>query len=90
MHLTCRPFSTLSSTEGKLFHCVQPVGGQRPHREGDPVAVSFILTTHNNDKFAAKALLELFRTSQEVSSGGGVQYVVFDDASDKPPDLVIR
>ena len=29
-----------------------------------PLQVSFMLTLHNNDQFAAKALLELFRTSQ--------------------------
>lgn len=59
------------------------LGGQLPYRPDQPVFVSFILTLHNNDVLAAQALLEIFRTAQEVP--GSIQFCVYDDGSDQEP-----
>ena len=69
--LTLKPFTILPSSSN--LTCMDPKGGQLPHGEGGGPGgmrampeVSFIMTTHNNDALAAKALLELFRCSSEA------------------------
>lgn len=99
--LDCRPVHCLHSRNGSRIdlrekpltvlpsstHCVDPLGGQRPFLpNATRILVSFIMATHNNDVLASKALLELWRTAQEAPS---VQFVVYDDASDILPGLVV-
>ncbi|KAG1658489.1 hypothetical protein FOA52_006268 [Chlamydomonas sp. UWO 241] len=66
--------------------CVQPSGGQRVCGTHTHIKVSYILTLHDNDALAARALLELFKTAQEVES---VEFVVYDDASASVPARVV-